>query len=145
MRKLPQPIIGRLFKKNQKTTIKFSLLLSLLFTLLVNPVQAAGELVDINVTAMPAKSAFEVFGTQTGFRLEFSADEVDGLTSKAVSGSMSPEQALQIMLAESGLKATLIDNKTFVISPEADLSRTTRFHRQTRAQRLMSWPSKKLL
>ncbi len=75
---------------------------------------------------MPATSAFEAFGTQTGFNLELSADEVDGLTSNAVSGSMSPEQALQIMLAESGLKATLIDNKTFVISPEGDLSRTTR-------------------
>ena len=126
MRKLPQPIIGRLFKKYQKTSINLGLLTSLLFTLLVNPVQAADELVDINVMAMPAKSAFEVFGTQTGFKLEFSADEVDGLTSKAVSGSMSPERALQIMLAESGLKATLIDNKTFVISPEGDLLRTTR-------------------
>ena len=126
MRKLPQPIIGRLFKKYQKTSINFGLLLSLLFTLLVSPVQAASKLVDVNVTAMPAKSAFEAFRTQTGFNLEFSADEVDGLTSKAVSGSMSPEQALQIMLAESGLKATLIDNKTFVISPEGDLSRTTR-------------------
>ena len=126
MRKLPQPIIGRLFKKYQKTSINLGLLSSLLFTLLINPVQAADELVDINVMAMPAISAFEVFGTQTGFNLEFSADEVDGLTSKAVSGSMSPERALQIMLAESGLEATLVDNKTFVISPEGDLSRTTR-------------------
>jgi outer membrane receptor protein involved in Fe transport len=75
---------------------------------------------------MPAKSAFEAFHTQTGFKLEWSANEVAGLTSQAVSGSMSAEQALEVMLAGSGLQATAIDSKTFVIGPRNDLSRTTR-------------------
>jgi outer membrane receptor protein involved in Fe transport len=69
----------------------------------------------LDVAALPAKSAFEAFHTQTGFNLEWSADEVAGLTSKSVSGSMSAEEALQLMLADSGLKATQLNDSTFVI------------------------------
>ncbi len=126
MRKLPRPSTGRLLKKHKNISLNITLLVLFLFTLLANPVLAAGDLIDVDVSAMPAKSAFEAFRTQTGFNLEWSADEVAGLTSKAVSGSMSAEQALEIMLAGSGLQATLIDSKTFVISPMSDLSRTTR-------------------
>jgi outer membrane receptor protein involved in Fe transport len=124
MRELLRPITGRLLKN--KTSINIVLLLLFLFTILSNPLQAAADQVDIDVAAMPAKSAFEAFHTQTGFNLEWSADEVSGLTSKAVSGSMSAEQALEIMLADSGLQATQVGNKTIVISPEGDLARTTR-------------------
>ncbi len=126
MRELPRPITGRLLKNKNKISINIVLLLFFLFTLLASPVQAAGEFVDINVAAMPAKSAFTTFRTQTGFNVEWPGVDVAGVTSKAVNGSMSAEQALQVMLAESGLKATLVDSKTFVISPEGDVSRTTR-------------------
>ena len=122
MRELPRPITGRLLKTSNKISINIFVLLLFLFTLLASPVQAAGELIDVDVAAMPANSAFEAFRTQTGIDIEWSVGEVDGLTSKAVSGSMSAEQALEIMLAESGLQATPVDDDTFVIS----LSRTTR-------------------
>ena len=122
MRELPRPFTGRLLKTSNKISINVFVLLLFLFTLLASPVQAAGESIDVDVAAMPAKSALEVFHTQTGIDIEWSMDEVDGLTSNAVSGSMSAEQALEIMLAESGLQATPVDDGTFVIS----LSRTTR-------------------
>ena len=126
MRELPRPTTGRLLKKKNKISITIALLLLFLFTLLASPLQAAGKLIDINVAAMPAKSAFATFHTQTGFNVEWSGVEMAEVTSKAVNGSMSAEQALEVMLAESGLKATLVDSKTFVISPEGDVSRTTR-------------------
>ena len=122
MRELPRPITGRLLKTRNKISINIFVLLLFLFTLLASPVQAAGELIDVDVAALPAKSALEAFHTQTGIDIEWSMDEVDGRTSNAVSGSMSAEQALEIMLAESGLQATPVDDGTFVISP----SRTTR-------------------
>ena len=127
MRDLPRPITGRLLKTSYKISINIFVLLIFLFTLLASPLQAAGELIDVDVAAMPAKSAFEAFHTQTGINVEWSIDEVDGLTSKAVSGSMSAEQALEVMLAESGLQATPVDDGTFVIS----LSRTTRLTQAT--------------
>ena len=126
MRELPRPITGRLLKNKNKISHTVALLLLFLVTLLANPVQAADELVDIDLAPMPAKSAFEAFRAQTGFNVEWSANEVAGLSSKAVNGSMSAEQALEIMLAESGLQATMIDHKTFVIAKAGDLSRTTR-------------------
>ncbi len=126
MRKLPRPITGRLLKTRKKISHGIALLLLFLFTLLASPVQAVGEFVDINLAAMPAKSAFEAFHTQTGFNLEWSADEVAGLTSKAVNGSMSAEQALEVMLAETGLKVTLVDSKLLSSVLHSDDSRTTR-------------------
>jgi iron complex outermembrane receptor protein len=125
MRKLPRPATGRLLKKHKKISQNIALLLLFLFTLLANPVLGADKLITVDVSAMPAKTAFEAFRIQTGFNIEWSADEVAGFTSKAVSGNMSAEQALETMLAGSGLQATMIDGKTFVISPESDLSRTT--------------------
>lgn len=126
MRELFRPTNGRPLKNNKKISHIITLLLLLLFALLTGPVQAAGELVDIDVSAMPAKSAFAAFRQQTGFNVEWSADEVAGLDSKAVSGSMSAQQALETMLAESGLQATMTDSKTFVVTRFRDLSRTTR-------------------
>jgi len=126
MRELPRPITGRLLKNKNKISHTVALLLLFLVTLLANPVQAADELVDIDLAPMPAKSAFEAFRAQTGFNVEWSANEVAGLSSKAVNGSMSAEQALEIMLAETGLQATMIDHKTFVIAKAGDVSRTTR-------------------
>jgi len=126
MSDLPRPITGRLLKNKNKISINIALLLLLLCTLLASPLQAAGELIDINVAAMPAKSAFASFRTQTGFNVQWSGVEVTDVISKTVNGSMSAEQALELMLAESGLKATLVDSKTFVISLDSDDSRTTR-------------------
>ena len=126
MRELPQPITGRLLKKNNKVSINILFLVLFLFTVLASPLQAANDLVDIKVAAMPAKSAFATFRSQTGLTVEWSNVDVSELTSKAVDGSMSAEQALEIMLAESGLKANRVDSRTFVISPEGEVSRTTR-------------------
>ena len=77
MRDLPRPITGRLLKTSNKISINIFVLLIFSFTLLANPLQA-GELVDVDGAAMPAKSAIEAFHTQTGIVIEWSADEVDG-------------------------------------------------------------------
>jgi len=126
MQKQPRPTIGRLL--NYKNKISFNLVSLLLFimALSANPLQAADPAIDIDVAAMPANAALDTFRTQTGYQLEWSADDVAGLTSQAVSGSMSAEQALEIMLAGTGLEATVVDGKTFAIGPADDLSRTTR-------------------
>ncbi len=127
MRKLTQPVKNGLLQINKKTPLNTAMVFFfLLLTLLVSPAQAAGELVTLDIETLPAKSAFEAFRTQTGFNLEWSDADVAGLSSQAVSGSMSAEQALEIMLAGSGLNASLTDSQTFVISPAGDASRTTR-------------------
>ncbi|MGB7452985.1 MAG: STN domain-containing protein, partial [Lysobacterales bacterium] len=126
MRKLPRPITGRLLKTRKKISHGIALLLLFLFTLLASPVQAVGEFVDIDVAAIPAKSAFEAFRTQTGLNVEWSGVEIASLSTKEVNGSMSAEQALEIMLAGSGLQATLANNNTYVIHSASDAFLVTR-------------------
>jgi len=75
---------------------------------------------------MPARSAFESFRLQTGYTLEWSDAEVGAFTSRAVTGNMSVEEALQAMLAESGLQATRVDDHTFVIHSADREARVTR-------------------
>ena len=125
MRKQPRPIIGRSLINHNRIPLHFILLLLFLFTLAVVPAQAAGQNADINVTAMPVKAALEAIRSQTGVALEWSAAEVDGITSKPVSGTMDAAQALAMMLAGSGLKATQLDDNTFKITADAYLPRTT--------------------
>jgi len=126
MRELSPSIIGRLLKNNKNISINIAVLLLFLCAFLAGPVQAAGELVDLDVAAMPANSAFEAFNKQTGLTLEWSAEEVAGLTSQAVNGSMSAEKALETMLAGTGLQATPVDGNTFRIIPDGYPSRATR-------------------
>ena len=125
MRELPGPSTGRLLKAKNKISLTITFLLLFLVTILAGPVQAAGALVYIDLAPMPVKSAFEAFRAQTGFNVQWSANEVDGLTSQAVNGNMSAQQALEAMLEESDLQATQLDSKTFVVSRKGDLSRTT--------------------
>ncbi|MGB5488727.1 MAG: TonB-dependent receptor [Lysobacterales bacterium] len=126
MKKLPRPITGRLLKINKKISHVITLSLLFLFISVASPVQAAGEPVDINLAAMPAKSAFEAFRTQTGLNVEWSGVEIASLSTKEVNGSMSAEQALEIMLAGSGLQATLANNNTYVIHSASDAFLVTR-------------------
>ncbi|MGA9574145.1 MAG: TonB-dependent receptor, partial [Lysobacterales bacterium] len=126
MRKLPRPIIGRLLKDINKIPLQLALLLLFLFALFAIPAQAANENAAINVAQMPVKSAIESVSNQAGVEIEWSTGALDGITSKAVSGSMSAEKALEIMLAGSGLQVIRVDDKTFKIIPEGYLSRTTR-------------------
>jgi len=126
MRELSPSIIGRLLKNNKNISINIAVLLLFLCAFLAGPVQAAGELVDLDVAAMPANSAFEAFNKQTGLTLDWSVEEVAGLTSHAVIGTMSVEKALETMLAGTGLQATPVDGNTFRIIPDGYPSRVTR-------------------
>ncbi len=124
MRKLPQPFTGGHLKSNKKPSSIIVLLLSL-FALLAGPLYAAGETVDVDIAALPAKSAFETFRVQTGITLEWSNADVAGFTSKTVNGNMGVSEALQIMLGDSGLQATQLDAYTFVIHSESANPRVT--------------------
>ncbi|MCW5620566.1 MAG: TonB-dependent receptor [Burkholderiales bacterium] len=72
--------------------------------------------VPIDIPGQPLAQALNQWAQQT--RLEFIVDPalVAGKSAPAVSGSMTPQQALERLLAGSGLEAT-VDGSTMVIKP----------------------------
>ena len=74
---------------------------------LVSPCLVAAEAArrDFTIPALAAPAAFKQFSAQSGKQLLYSADAASGITTKAVSGSMTAQAALDQMLAGSGLAA----------------------------------------
>ena len=126
MRKQPRPIFGRILKNNDNLSLNIVLLLLFLFIFPAVPALAANQVSDVNVAAMPVKSAFESLEKQAGIEIQAPGGELDGISSQPVNGSMNAEKALEIMLAGSGLRVTKIDDRTFRVISDGYLPRATR-------------------
>lgn len=83
----------------------FSLALALPFSAHVQ-----AQEVDFNIPAQSLASALQALGTQSNMQVLYSADDVQGLRSQAVSGRLSPSQALSQMLVGTGVMFTVQDN-----------------------------------
>ncbi|MDR9865242.1 TonB-dependent siderophore receptor [Pseudomonas baetica] len=83
----------------------FSLALALPFSAHVQ-----AQEVDLNIPAQSLASALQALGTQSNMQVLYSADDVQGLRSQAVSGRLSPSQALAQMLVGTGVMFTVQDN-----------------------------------
>ena len=81
---------------------------------------------DFNIPAQPLGPALNAFGRQSGLQVTLSAATSRGLTSNAVNGSFTPEQALSLMLRNTGITFRVTADRTAVIgattSPAADSS-----------------------
>ncbi len=62
-----------------------------------------GNKVEFNVEAGEASKTLKVFARQAGVELLLSEKELDGVKTRAVSGSMNAPDALQKMIAGTGL------------------------------------------
>ncbi|MEM7074847.1 MAG: TonB-dependent receptor [Pseudomonadota bacterium] len=84
---------------------------------LVNAAPAAAQDI-IDVPAQPLATALAELGRETGLQVLAPADAVSGKTSNAVKGRMTPQAALDAMLADSGLSFRTPENNSAVLSSD---------------------------
>lgn len=72
---------------------------------------------SFDIPAAPLADALTVFGVQAGQQVSVDADVVRGLSSPAVKGVMTPEQALSRLLAASGLTYRIVGNTVTLQKP----------------------------
>lgn len=70
----------------------------------------------ITVPAQPLTDAIVAFNTQTGVRIVAPADLVSGVSSRPVDGTLTPAQALDAMLAGTGLSYSLSPSGDVVLA-----------------------------
>jgi len=75
----------------------------ILCAVLAVPAAHAQNAVAIDIPAQPLNAALLALGKQTGLQLSFPPEDVAGKQAPAVSGTLTPQQALEQLLAGSGL------------------------------------------
>ena len=83
-------------------------------------VQQTGALFDFNLPAEPLPRALSDFSRLTGLSVVYTDEAPFGLQAPAVEGRMDAEQALQQLLAQSGLNARRTDASTFALEPRPE-------------------------
>ncbi len=76
-----------------------------------------------NIAAQPLASALNAFGRQSGLQVTLAATTSQGVTSRSVSGLMSPQDALGQLLEGTGISYS-ISNGTAIIGIESGLNET---------------------
>ncbi len=79
--------------------------------------QATAAAVDINVAAQPLSSALAALSSQTGVQVFAAGNLVAGKSAPSVSGKLTPQQALDRLLAGSGLQAQAAGNGNLTVHP----------------------------
>jgi hemoglobin/transferrin/lactoferrin receptor protein len=82
--------------------------------MLVTPALAQATARSFNIPAQPLASALNSFGRQSGLQVTLAASATAGVNAQAVSGSLTPDQALARLLAGTGVSYR-ISNGTAVI------------------------------
>jgi hypothetical protein len=80
---------------------------SLFFPVISHAQQRAAEQTRFDIPAQPLSAAIASFIRATGWEVGFTSATVSGKRSAAVSGTMTPAQALQAMLAGTGVSADI--------------------------------------
>lgn len=78
------------------------------------------EAVSFNIPAQPLRSAINAFTRATGWEVGFTSQAVEGKRSSAIGGMLPPGQALQALLADTGLRAAISGPSTAaIVDPSA--------------------------
>src|SRR5690242_10850312 len=71
--------------------------------------------VRLDVPSQPLNKALNAFAEQSGLRIVFYTDAAEKVISHALSGSLTPEKALKILLSDSSLRYEFVDERTVAI------------------------------
>lgn len=106
-------------KFSERTLTGLHLLLTSAILQLVAPAIAgqSGQMATYDVPEQSLASALEIFAQVSGHEVLYDGRLTDGRRSSLVRGSYPAETALQIMLAGSGLRADVRDERFFLLSP----------------------------
>jgi iron complex outermembrane receptor protein len=77
---------------------------------------SAAEPAKFKIPAQSMQTALTLFARQSGVQLLFPYDQVGGLHAQSVNGKMTPDVALQRLIAGSGLKVTLNNKDVIALS-----------------------------
>jgi iron complex outermembrane receptor protein len=77
------------------------------------------EATEFNISPQPLGSAITAFADQANYRLLVPAEMAEGKSTNGVSGRHTPEEALTILLAGTGLSHRLTDSRTMTLEPVA--------------------------
>ncbi len=81
--------------------------------------------VTLNIAAQPLDRALNEFAQQTGLQLIFRADQVGAqLTSRPLAGKFEAEEALRLLLKDSGLAYRYLNERTIAVQPKRVSGRT---------------------
>lgn len=72
---------------------------------------------SFNIPPQPLAGALAAFGQQSGMQVSISAGVAQGVQSGGVTGSMTPRQALERLLAGTGITYTLTGGNTAMLQP----------------------------
>lgn len=79
------------------------------------------EPAEFNIPPQPLGSAITTFADQANYRLLVPSDMTEGKTTNGVTGRHTPEEALALMLAGTGLSYRLTEPRTMTLEPSAAL------------------------
>lgn len=89
-----------------------ALILYLVFSPLITSAANKDEAIDFNIKAQSVSAALQKFSTISGIDVGYSADMARDVTSSAVSGKMTPTQALKQLLSDTGIVGNFTDDNT---------------------------------
>ncbi|MGY2261537.1 TonB-dependent siderophore receptor [Pseudomonas sp. SDO55104_S430] len=101
----------------QRPSLHKTLLTSVLLTAtLLGSTMANAAPVKVSIAVQPLSSALTELGMQTNLQILYSPDQVAGIRSRAVSGSLEPSAALAEMLKGTGISFQINGNSVTLIS-----------------------------
>ncbi|OPK09950.1 TonB-dependent siderophore receptor [Pseudomonas sp. VI4.1] len=101
----------------QRPTLHRTLFTSVLLTAtLLGSSMANAAPVKVSIPVQPLSSALTELGMQTNLQILYSPDQVAGIRSRAVSGSLEPSQALAELLKGTGISFQINGNSVTLVS-----------------------------
>src|SRR5262245_11456416 len=76
---------------------------------------ALAQKINFDIPAQPLAQALQAFGQQSGAQVAFAPEAVQGRRSSAVSGNLSPAEALEQLLKGTGLEARSTGSSAFSV------------------------------
>lgn len=92
-----------------------------------------------SIAAQPLIAALRQFADQSGLQLAYATDDLQGLTTRGVSGPLAPEDALKILLAGSGAAYRFTAANTVTLSRAPGIGVTTLAPVTVEASRETAW------
>lgn len=113
----PQPCRTPLALAVQRPTLHRTLFTSVLLTAtLLGSSMANAAPVKVNIAGQSLSNALTELGMQTNLQILYSPDQVAGIKSRAVSGSLEPSDALKSMLQGTGISFQINGNSVTLVS-----------------------------
>src|SRR5687768_15529318 len=81
-----------------------------------SPAATTNHSVQVSIPAQPMPQALDEFARQTGMQVVFATEDVaGGITAPKVIGTYRPAEALERLLADSGLEFEFINSRTVAV------------------------------